>query len=94
VAGCVGVILLAIAALSQRASEVFHGGWMKLAAALGYVNSRLLLSVMYFVVLAPVGALRRLFGHDPLVRRGPRRDTYWIARSATRQSREGFERAF
>ena len=94
VAGSVAVLLLAIAALSQRLSDAFHFGWMKLAAALGYVNSRVLLSAMFFLVMTPVGATRRLLGHDPLERRGSPRQSYWIPRSATRQSREGFERAF
>lgn len=94
VAGSIGVVLLLIAAFSSRWSGRFHAGWMKLAGALGYVNSRILLSVMYFLVMTPVGALRRMLGHDPLGRRGPGKESYWIARTATRQSREGFERSF
>jgi len=93
-AGGFGVILLAIAALSARGSERFHHAWMKLAAGLGYVNSRILLSAMYFLVFTPAGMIRRMLGHDPLDRRGPAQSTYWTARGATRQNRQGFERAF
>lgn len=93
-AGSLGIFLIATAALSSRWSERFYSGWMKLGAALGYVNSRVLLSVMYYLVLTPVGTFRRTLGRDPLVRRGPRQRTYWVTRAATRQSRAGFERAF
>jgi hypothetical protein len=38
--------------------------------------------------------LTRLFGRDPLDRRGSKRQTYWVARKRSRQTREGFERQF
>lgn len=35
-------------------------GWYKLAELLGYVNSRILLSLIFFVVLFPVAVLARM----------------------------------
>ena len=39
-----------------------HQGWMRLAKILGWINSRILLSVLFFVILTPVSLLARLFG--------------------------------
>ena len=43
-----------------------HTGWMKLALALGWINSRILLSVVFFVFLMPVAFLQRLVSGDKL----------------------------
>jgi hypothetical protein len=72
----------------------FHIIWMRLAVALGYINSRVLLSLMFYLVFTPYGLLMRLFGRDPLRRRGARRESYWISRKVTRQTKEQFERLF
>lgn len=41
-------------------------GWYKLSEGLGWFNSRVLLSVVYYVIVTPIGVLFRLFGNDPL----------------------------
>lgn len=40
--------------------------WYKLAEGLGWFNSRVLLSIVYYLVVTPIGILFRLFGNDPL----------------------------
>jgi hypothetical protein len=72
----------------------FHTFWMTVAVALGYVNSRVLLSVLFYLVFTPYGFVSRLLKRDPLSRRGPASDSYWTPRKQTRQTREGFERLF
>jgi len=89
-----GGVLLLIALAWPAGARGFYAGWMRLAAALGWVNSRIILSFFYFAILTPVGLIGRLFGRDPLDRRGPRRDTYWVRNERTRQSPERFERLF
>jgi hypothetical protein len=61
---------------------------------LGYVNSRVLLTLMYYGVFTPYRLFSRLFGRDPLRRRGPAQESYWVERKRTRQEREQFERLF
>ena len=87
-------LLVAIAFLAPRAARIFHRRWMQVAEVLGYVNTRVLLSAIYWLVFTPIGLLLRLTGHDPLTRRGASLDSYWTPRAETRQSRERFERAF
>ena len=40
--------------------------WLGLAEILGTVTSRVLLSILFFGLVTPIGILRRLFGKDPL----------------------------
>jgi saxitoxin biosynthesis operon SxtJ-like protein len=40
--------------------------WLKLALGLGWINSRILLTVVYFVFLLPIAWISKLFTKDPL----------------------------
>jgi len=44
--------------------------WFGLANLLGWVSSRILLTLIYFLVVFPVGMVRRLMGKDPLQLKG------------------------
>jgi hypothetical protein len=43
-----------------------YRGWMKFADALAWINTRILLTVIYYLVVTPTGAVMRLFGKSPL----------------------------
>ena len=92
--GGLSIALILIGLLSPRGSRAIHQGWMRLSAALGYINSRILLSIVYMAIVAPYGYVLRWIGRDPLNRRGPVKPTYWVPRSTTRQRKEQFERLF
>jgi Saxitoxin biosynthesis operon protein SxtJ len=93
--GVASVVLL-VCAMIPVAAVWFFGRWMALAAILGYVNTRILLSLFFYVIMTPVGLIVRITGHDGMQRRGALRGqaSYWHPREHTRQSKEGFERAF
>ena len=76
------------------AARAFHKAWMRFAVALGHVNSRVLLTLMYYLVFTPYALVSRLVGRDPLRRRGAGGESYWVERKRTRQEREQFERLF
>lgn len=52
--------------------------WYKIAEVLGWINARILLSLIYFLVVTPVGILFRLFGNDPLLLKKPKGSFYTI----------------
>jgi hypothetical protein len=69
--------------------------WMGLAHILGWVNTRVILSILFYLVLAPVSLVMRLFGRDVLQKRFDRsRTTYWHERTANRPVRDRYERLF
>ena len=92
--GVTGGALLLAGCLMPALARRFHVFWMRVAAVLGYINSRILLSVMYYGVFTVYGFVSRLWGRDPLDRRGPTRASYWTERKRTRQTKDGFERLF
>lgn len=94
VLGGLALMLFLVAVCSPYLTERFNQGWMALAKALGYVNSRIMLSLVYYLVLTPFGIILRLRGHDTLCRRAQQRESYWIPRQTPRQPTSGFERSF
>ena len=92
--GGLGLLLLAAGLFAPPLARGIHRLWMRLAVALGYVNSRVLLTLMYYGVFTPYRLGSRLAGRDPLRRRAPRGDSYWVERKRTRQTKEQFERLF
>lgn len=92
-AGIAGVLLL-IGLFVPVAARAFHRFWMGIAVVLGHINSRIILSFLYYLVFTPVGLVRRLIGRDPMKRRGSAQSSYWVTRKYTRQTKDQFERLF
>ena len=43
--------------------------WMKIGHVLGWINTRIILGAVFFIIFAPVALFMRLFGNDPMHRR-------------------------
>lgn len=92
--GALGAALVVAGLFVPPAARAFHVAWMRFAVALGHVNSRVLLTLVYYLIVTPYGVVSRLARRDPLGRRGEVGESYWVERKTTRQAREGFERLF
>ena len=53
----------------KRVLSLLWQGWKKFAHVLGIVNTRILLTISYFIILALVSILARLFRAELLDRR-------------------------
>ena len=51
--------------------------WMGLAEALSFVMTRVILAIVFFALVTPIGLFRRLIGGDPLNRRAASSESYW-----------------
>ena len=67
--GTVGATLVILGALWPSLLKWPSALWWRFSHALGYVNARVLLTVLFVVVLVPIGLIWRLTGKDPLARR-------------------------
>ena len=69
-------------------------GWMAFARWLGRVQTVLLLSIVYYVVLGPTGLIARVFRRDLLGLRQPSGPTYWKELSDTTTNLERAHKQF
>jgi hypothetical protein len=72
-----------------------HIFWMKLAHVLSWINTRLLLCVVFYVLFFPIGLIMKLFGFDPLDRKLERdRSSYWQERKKPGSGTNHYEKQF
>lgn len=72
-----------------------HRAWMALALALGYVMTRVLLTLVFVLLFIPIGLTLRLLGKDLLDRRlDPHAPTYWKPRDPKQNAPERMTRYF
>ena len=62
----VGFIGLIIGLTSPRLLYYPYKFWIKLGVILGWVNSRIILGLLFIIVLLPISVVMRLIGYDPL----------------------------
>ena len=72
----VGIPGLILGLISPRLLHYPYKGWMVLGHALGWVNSHIILGLVFFVVLQPIAYTMRVTGYDPLRRRRKGEATY------------------
>lgn len=75
-----GALLAVPALVAPRSLRPVERIWMQAAAVLGYVNTRVILTLLFYLVIAPIGLVRRAFG-DPLDRSmKDTRTSHWVRR--------------
>lgn len=63
--------------LSSRIESGIIWVWYKIAHVLGWINTRILLSLVFFLFLTPIALLRKVFSKkDPLKLKNSRTSTY------------------
>jgi hypothetical protein len=62
-------ILLVLGCLLPTSLHFVYKMWMLLGHALGWVNTRIILSVAFYGMFCPMGFIMRLRGKDPMRRR-------------------------
>ena len=60
-----------------------YRAWMAVGAVLGWINTRILMSIVFYLVVLPMGLVLRLMGRDPLRRRlDPAAESYRVPAAA------------
>lgn len=88
-------VFLALAFLRAGWLAPLRRVWFRLGLLLQRLFSPIVLAVIYFGVVTPVGLLRRRFGTDPLSREfDPEARSYWIRRDPPGPAPESLSRQF
>ena len=72
-----------------------YKGWMRLSFILGFLMTHLILSLLYYLVLTPIGVVMRMFGKDFLCKQMDKNaTTYWIKKDHKVYAKERYEKMF
>jgi hypothetical protein len=77
----VAVVMLLLALLAPLALKPVYRIWIKIGDLLGWINTRIILGVIFYLLVTPMGIFMRLLGNnDPMQRQLDRdRTTYRTA---------------
>lgn len=77
VPGVLGACLVVAGLFFPAHLTLVHQAWMGLAALISRVTTPIVMAVIYFVVITPIGILRRTIGRNPLDHEPNPDSSYW-----------------
>ncbi len=90
-----GLIFLGLGFLWPRVLIMPYRLWMGFALALGVIMSGLILSVVFYLLITPIGLIMKLFGQDPMHRKIDRQAaSYWTDRPPDSNDPKRIEKMF
>jgi hypothetical protein len=89
----VGIIVGAIGLTGSRFALPLYWAWLGIAYVLGNIMSRVIITLIYFLVFTPMRFLSSLAGRDKLQLKKPKTDSYWLDISLPKEI-EKYERQF
>ena len=76
-----GGLLMGLALIWPRSLTQVYRFWMTVGEVLGWINTRIILGVIFYVLFTPMGLLMRLRGKDPMRRTlTPEAESYRVVR--------------
>ena len=90
----IGTILCLLGVAVPVVLKSIYWIWMIFATILGWIMTRVILSLLFFVILTPIGLIARLFGKQFIELRWNRsKNSYWNYRSV-KSKRVSYEKQF
>lgn len=92
--GAAAIVLLATLAVPIMIKPIYLLA-MLVAHVLGWINTRLILGLIFYFIFTPIALIMKIMGHDPLHRKFDKQaKTYWKTRERVPFSRERYLRQF
>jgi hypothetical protein len=93
--GAAGLYLLLNGFFFPRTLKPFNKLWMGLAIVLGFVMSRVILTILFYIILTPVSFIAKIFGKKFMpLKFDKSANTYWEKRSVIQKKQIDYERQF
>lgn len=87
-----GAISALFSLVFPRANALLFVGLSVVAFPIGFVLSYVIMATLFYLIIAPVGFVMRLFGKDPMDRRFlPNARTYWVEARPARAKTDYFK---
>jgi len=90
----VGSTLALLGLCFPRALVLPNRWWMALAKWLSLITTPIILGIIFFLLVMPIGVIKRLFGWDPLRRRAPSTVSYWVSYNPRQKDPHHFEKMY
>jgi len=89
----IGAVLVVWALVLPKTLSVIYGPWMRFGHIIGTINTKIILTVLFFLVFTPVAMVLRLMGKDMMHRKiDDTVGSYW--QDSEKQDVEHMERSY
>jgi hypothetical protein len=91
----IGGLLILFGAVLPKILKPLNRIWMSLAIVLGFIMSRVILTILFYLVLTPIGILAKLVGKKFMILKYDKSTkTYWEKRTIVHKKPIDYERQF
>lgn len=90
-----GVVCVFLVFAAPRYIKPIFIVFSKVGHAIGWLNTRVILALIYYIFITPIAVSMKIFNKDPLSRKVNKTElTYWTRRAITKPTRERLEKQF
>jgi hypothetical protein len=90
-----GLLLSVLGLVMPIILKLVYWVWMVFAIILGWIMTRVILSVLFYVVISPIGLFSRMFGNQFIELKWDKsKDSYWNTRTTKQQNNVHYESQF
>lgn len=91
----IGGLLILFGALFPKILKPLNRIWMSLAIILGFIMSRVILTILFYLVLTPIAILAKIVGKKFIVMKYDKSaNTYWEKRANINKKQIDYDRQF
>ena len=76
----ISIIFLVLGLLNSKLLNPLNIVWVKFGELLGRIIAPIVMAIIYFIIVTPIGLFMRLIGKDLLNLKFSKSNTYWIKR--------------
>ena len=73
---CIGISIFILGIIKPNLLFYPYKIWMRIGIALGWINSRIILGLIFLLIVQPIALIMKIFSHDPLRRSKTNTKTY------------------
>ena len=90
----IGSILIILGGITPVLLRPFYKVWMIFAVIIGWIMTRIILSVLFFSIITIIGLFTRLLGKDFLNLNSESNESYWNIRNKAHELNQDYEKQF
>ena len=90
----IGSILIILGGIVPVLLKPFYKVWMTFAVIIGWIMTRIILSILFFSIITIIGLFTRLLGKDFLNLNSKNNKSYWNIRNKEYELNQDYEKQF
>ena len=90
----IGSVLIGLSLIAPTVLKPVHKIWMIFAVIIGWIMTRVILSVLFFSIITSIGIFTRLIGKDFLNLKSKNNESYWNIRNKEHELNQNYEKQF